>query len=183
MVSSKRQFILGAACALVLAGVACSQDKKSARTAKHKRQVEASFGMSTRAPTRKEVTELGLKWAVRAQGQIVTAVSKDSAMAKAGIQKGDVVLKLDQNEIFSQDDIADFLRVSEPGQRVKVQVQRAKGDKKETLSVALGTKKVRKSKTPTLKWEFASLGQLEFALARAKKKQRLVLVGLSGAET
>ena len=73
--------------------------------------------------------------------------------------------------------------MSEPGQKVKVQVQRAKGDKKETLAVALGTKKVRKSKTPTLKWEFASLGQLEFALARAKKKQKLVLVGLSGAET
>ncbi len=139
--------------------------------------------MSTRAPTRKEVQELGLKWEVRAHGQIVTAVSKDSATAKAGIQKGDVVLKLDQNEIFSQDDIADFLRVSKPGQKVKVQVQRAKGAKKETLAVALGAKKMRKSKTPTLKWEFASLGQLKFALARAKKEQKLVLVGLSGAET
>jgi PDZ domain-containing secreted protein len=67
----------------------------------------------------------------------------------------DVVVKFDKNELYSEDDIADFLLVSKPGQKVVVKVQRAKTDKLATVRLELGS----------------------------KKEGRLVLVGLSGAET
>ncbi len=143
----------------------------------------ASLGMSTRAPSAEEVEQLDLKMQVKIQGQIVSEVSEDGAAAKAGIQKGDAILKLDKNGIFSQDDIADFLRVSKPDQKVDVQVVRAKNSEEETLAVSLGSKSVEASTDPRLEWEFASLGQLDKALARAKEKGSLLFVGLSGAET
>ena len=166
-------------CAAVVA-----QDEQQTKPAKEIRYVKvASLGIKSRAPSRKEVKELGLKWEVRAQGQIVTEVSEDDAAAKAGIQKGDVLLQLDDNEIFSLDDIADFLRVSKPGQKVDLRLWRAKNSEQETLSVSLGSKQVRAASKPELEWQFASLGQLAAALAEAKNADKLLLVGLSGAET
>ena len=94
----------------------------------------ASLGMSTRAPSGEEVKQLDLKMRVKIQGQIVSAVSEDGAAAKAGIQKGDAIVKLDKNDIFSQDDIADFLRVSKPGQKIDIQLVRGKNSEEEALS-------------------------------------------------
>ncbi len=143
----------------------------------------ASFGMNTRAPSREEVEQLDLKMLVKIQGQIVSGISDDGAAAKAGIHKGDAILKLDQNSIFSQDDIADFLRVSKAGQKVAVQVVRGKNSEEEELVVSLGSQRVEASTAPRLEWDFASLGQLDAARAEAKKEGKLLLVGLSGAET
>jgi C-terminal processing protease CtpA/Prc len=166
---------------LVLCCPVATQDEQKT---KPQEQVKvASFGMSTRAPSTEEVAQLDLKMQVKIQGQIVSEVAEDGAAAKAGIQKGDAILKLDKNGIFSQDDIADFLQVSKPDQKVTVQVVRAKNSEEETLSVSLGSESVAASTAPRLEWEFASLGQLDAALARAKKQGTLLFVGLSGAET
>ncbi len=96
----------------------------------------ASLGMITRAPSTEEVKQLDLKNLVKIQGQIVSEVSADGAAAKAGIQKGDAILKLDRNGIFSQDDIADFLRVSKPGQNVDVVLVRGKDSEETALARA-----------------------------------------------
>ena len=143
----------------------------------------ASLGMSTRAPSREEVKQLDLKMQVQIQGQIVSEVSEDGAAANAGIQIGDAILKLDRNGIFSQDDIAHFLRVSKAGQKVAVQVVRGKNSEEEELVVSLGSQRVDASTVPRLEWGFASIGQLDAALAKAKQEGKLLLVGLSGAET
>ena len=101
----------------------------------------------------------------------------------AGIAPGDVVVKLGKNELYSQDDIADFLLASKPGQKVVALVLRANTKKEEALTVTLGKGKAKAPEAPRLEWQYASLGQLTDALAKAVKEDKLLLVGLSGAET
>lgn len=108
---------------------------------------------------------------------------KDSAATKAGLAAGDVIVRLGNVEVFSQDDIADVLHVSAPGQKLKAAVLRAKTGKEETVEIALGTREVKVPKVAPLAWDYASLANLDAALAQAKKDKKLVLVGLSGAET
>lgn len=143
----------------------------------------ATLGVSTRAPTKEEVKNLGLTFEVRARGQIVSKLVKDGAATKAGLMVGDVLVRLGNVEVFSQDDIADVLRVSAPGQKLEASVLRAKTGKEETVEVALGTIEIKAPKQPPLAWDFASLANLDAAVANAKKDKKLVLVGLSGAET
>lgn len=143
----------------------------------------ATLGASTRAPTKEEVKKLGLKFEVRARGQIVSELIKDGAATKAGLAAGDVIVRLGNVEVFSQDDIADVLRVSAPGQKLKAAVLRAKTGKEETIEIALGTKEIKEPKVAPLPWVYASLANLDAALAKAKKDKKLVLVGFSGAET
>ncbi len=143
----------------------------------------ATLGASTRAPSKEEVKQLDLKFEVRARGQVVSDVEKDSAAGKAGIEAGDVLVKLGAVELFSQDDIADVLRVSKPGKKLEAVVLRAKTLKEEKVSVSLGAKEMKAPEKPRLEWQFASLASLADAVAKAKKEKKLVLVGLSGAET
>lgn len=143
----------------------------------------AVLGMTTTAPSIKQAKARGLKIQVRICGQVVTEVNQRGPAAKAGIGVGDILVQLDDNEIYSQDDIADYLAVSQPRQKVRLLVVRAKTDKRKTLNLVLGSKRAKAAKKGQLEWQFASLGQLDEALARAKKENRLVLVGLSGAET
>jgi len=172
------------AAGLVLTSPASAQGKRSAKPAEAPDTIElATLGMTTTAPTRQEAKARGLKIEVRIRGQLVTAVEPRGPAAKAGIRKGDVLVQIDNNEIYSQDDIADFLVVSKPEQKVDLLVVRAKGNKAKTLRAVLGGKRVKAPKEPRLEWQFASLGQLDAAIAKAKKEQRLILIGLSGAET
>lgn len=159
-----------------------AQVEKPAKLARESRTV-AVLGMTTNAPTMKEARDRGLKFEVRCRGQLVTSVAKGGPAAKAGIKVDDVLVQFDENELFSEDDIADFLLVSKPGQIVVVHVQRAKTDKKVKVKLELGSEKIDARTEPVLEWQFAGLGQLDDALAKAKKEGRLVLVGLSGAET
>ena len=156
-----------------------------ATEAQHKDPVVmvATLGATTRQPTRDEVKELGLKWEVRVRGQVGTDVAEDGAASKAGIVQGDVIVKLGGVEVFSQDDIADVLRVSLPGQKVSASILRAKSEQEDVVAVSLGQKKVKAPKTPQLEWDYASLANLDAALAAAKQDKKLVLVGLTGAET
>ena len=166
---------------LVLTSPTSAQEKRSSKT-RHTIEL-ATLGMTTTAPTPQEARARGLKMEVRVRGQLVTAVAKRGPAARAGIRRGDVVEQIDDNEIYSQDDIADFLVVSKPKQKIDLHVVRAKGNKKKTLQVVLGSKRVKAPKEPRMRWQFASLGQLNAAIAKAKKEQRLILIGLSGAET
>jgi S1-C subfamily serine protease len=143
----------------------------------------ASLGAATRAPTKEEVDKLGLKVDVCARGQVVTEVAEGGAAAKSGLVAGDVIVKLDRVELFSEDDVADILRVNSPGKTVEAAVLRAASKKEEVLQMALGSQEVAAPEAARMEWQFASLANLDAALAKAKKEGRLVLVGLSGAET
>ncbi len=145
--------------------------------------VVASLGVVTRPATAAEAKEQGLKADKCVRGQVVTEVAKEGSAVAAGIEPGDVLIQLGKVDLFSGDDLADFLRVSRPGQKVEALLRRAKSAKEETLTITLGSVAIEAPKEPALAWQFASLAQLDEALAKAKQENRLVLVGLSGAET
>lgn len=141
------------------------------------------LGAETRIPTADEMKTYQLARLVgKVQGQYLSAVAKGGPAGKAGLEVGDVLLALDANKIFSRDDIEDFLRVSQPGANVKVLVKRAGTLKEETVTVTLGAKTAA-ADGKHFAWQYAGLGQLDAALAAAKKDGKLVLVGLSGADT
>ena len=169
---------------LVAPAAAAQQPEKPAKPKVKKRVIAvATLGMKTRQPTRDEMKRHELKMEVRVQGQVVTEVEDDGVADKGGITVGDIVLKLGANEVFSQDDIADFLRVSQPSQKVAVELLRGKTSKIKTVSLRLGAEKREAPSEPRLEWQFSSLGQLPAAMAKAKKEKKPLLVGLSGAET
>lgn len=141
---------------------------------------EGALGIQTRAPTNKEAELHVFPNARRYYGQVTTEVEKEGPAYKAGIGVGDVILKLNENRIYSQDNILDFLRVTPPETSVTITMKRVGREKEETLAVILGR---RKSEANGIPWQFASLEQLASALALAKKEGRKVLIGISGAET
>jgi S1-C subfamily serine protease len=143
----------------------------------------AALGVTTRSPSKIGVTERGLPYVVRAQGQIVVEVAKGSAAEKAGINKGDIIFTFGKNKVYSQDDLKDYLAIRKPGDSVALKVQRAKSDKREDVTLRLGSRRCKAPHGPELRWQYAGLGQLPAALKDAKKQDKLLLVGLSGAET
>jgi predicted metalloprotease with PDZ domain len=147
----------------------------------------ATLGVVTRPATADEARDLGLQVDRCVRGQVVTEVAKESGAAKVGIGPGDVLLRLGKVDLFSGDDIADFLRASKPWQTVEAVVRRAPtakdGQQEETVSLTLSSAVVEQPREPVFAWQFASLAQLPDALAKAKEQKRVVLVGLSGAET
>ncbi|MAG58120.1 MAG: hypothetical protein CMJ83_17685 [Planctomycetes bacterium] len=141
----------------------------------------AQLGAATRAPTPSEVKTLGLPFAVRTQGQIVTEVDPKGPAARAGLERGDAILALNANTLFSRDDVEDFLRVTKPGTKVSARVARARTAKREKLAITLGTRTVGGS--PGITWKHAGLAQLKTVLKLARDDRKRILVGLSGAET
>lgn len=161
-----------------------SAAQEPVKTAKDARLVAvATLGVVTRPATVEEAKQQGLTVDKCVRGQVVTEVVKAGGAAAAGIEPGDVLIQLGKIDLFSGDDLADFLRVSRPGQKVEAIVRRVKNAKEETVPVTLGSVAVEATKMPALAWQFASLAGLPEALAKARKENRLVLVGLSGAET
>lgn len=143
----------------------------------------ASLGASTRAPTKDEVEKLGLKLEVRARGQVLVEVAEGGAASKSGLVAGDVIVMFDKVEVFSQDDIADVLRASPPGREIEAVVVRTGSKKEEVMRIALGSEQSDVPESPRLAWQDAGLAHLDAAIAKAKQEKKLVLVGLSGAET
>lgn len=70
---------------------------------------------------------------------IKVSITKNSAAEKAGLTRGDVILKLDDTDILDFEDISDFMDYTKPGDKVKVTYQRA--GKQETTEVTVGEQK------------------------------------------
>jgi S1-C subfamily serine protease len=142
----------------------------------------AALGAQTRVPTYEEAKAYGLTTLVGCRnGQYVKTVDKGGSAEKAGLKEGDIILALDKNRLFSRDDLADFLRVSKPGSKVEVLVKRAGTFKEETVFLTFDAGAELSDKS--VAWQYAGPGQLDVALAAAKKEKKLVLLGLSGADT
>ena len=91
-------------------------------------------------------------------------------------------MALDDNELFSADDVADFLLVSRQGRHAAAHVRR-KGEAKERVFDVVLAAAPAALPADRIVWQFAGLGQYDAALAAAKKASTRVLVGLSGADT
>ena len=142
----------------------------------------AVLGFESRAVTLQEAKEKNLPIDVRANGQMITETVKEGPAEKAGLRKDDIILKLDDNVIYSRDDIEDFVRAAKPGQKVRVSLQR---DKVMEIELTLGERELtaEEAKEDRFVWQYASLARLDAALKDAKEQKKIVLVGLSGAET
>ena len=69
-------------------------------------------------------------------GAYVASVVEDGPAAKAGIQEGDVITKLDDDEITSADGLIIALRSHEVGEKVEITLMRGKEEKKVTVELA-----------------------------------------------
>lgn len=117
----------------------------------------------------------------RSPGLIVDRVWKDSPAAKAGIQVGDVLFKIERNFLFSRDDLWDFLATSMPGAEATVSCFRAGSERK----IAVKLEQVEDSSVgrSTFPWDYAGLAQLAQALTYAEITGKNALVGLFGSDT
>ena len=150
---------------------------------KGKKEKVATLGVSTAVPSDEVAKSLELANKVRVLGRAVTKVAPNSAAAKAGLQVEDVLLRLGSNDLYSADDIADFLSVSKPGDKVELVFKRPGSAEDRETSVTFGEVEQVAASGPRLAWQYSGLGQLPQALEEARAKKKKVLVGLSGAET
>jgi len=143
----------------------------------------ATIGLTTSVPPSETAEAMALADNVRVHGRFVDQVEANGPAAEAGLQPGDVLLQLGDNDLYSADDVADFLAVSSPGDRIPVAFKRSGDVQARQTTVTLG--ELRKTEAPGsgLRWTFAGLGQLPKALETARAKKKKVMVGLSGAET
>jgi len=143
----------------------------------------ASLGAETRNATEEEAKayDLGKQKVGCTNGQFVKAIEKGGPADKAGLKEGDMLLSLDANKLYSRDDLSDFLGVMKSGAKVEAFVKRAGTFKEEKVTLTLGAGPEASGKG--IVWRHAGLGQLDSALAAAKKDGKPVLVGLSGADT
>lgn len=58
------------------------------------------------------------------EGVLIRELFDDSAAAKAGLEAGDVIVAIDDDDIDDGDDLGDFMEDTEPGQEVEVRVIR-----------------------------------------------------------
>ena len=132
------------------------------------------IGVSIQNLTKDLADSLGLS---RTDGAVVGTVEDDSPAAKAGIEPGDVVLKLDGRTIESSSDLSRAVRAMRPGQKVAVTVWRA--GKARELTVTVGEFKdeeaTRTARASGGKAEKAKPGKLGLAVAEVPADQKKAL--------
>ncbi|MGQ9466734.1 MAG: S1C family serine protease [Anaerolineae bacterium] len=79
---------------------------------------------------------LGIRYIMRTRGAEITEVVPDSPADKAGLQVGDIILKVDDQRVRSSRPLTDILLSYRPGDRVILTVER-KGKETE-IPVTLG---------------------------------------------
>jgi len=82
---------------------------------------------------------LGLSLANKGEDVIVGGTSEDSPASKAGLETGDVILKINGKAVGNSGDIISRVQDSAPGDKLKFTVKR--GDAEKDLEVTLGTRK------------------------------------------
>jgi serine protease Do len=75
----------------------------------------------------------GLK---KTAGALVSSVEKDGPAAKAGIEPGDVILKVDGREVQGTMDVSGYVADLKPGSTAKVEVWRKGGSRVLTVTIA-----------------------------------------------
>ena len=113
-------------------------------------------------------------------GLIIDATIEGSALALAGLRVGDKIIQVNDNVIFSVDDLNDILALSQPGNLGKVYYIRDGAER--TVEVKFGEKYACDS-AYALHWDYAGLAQLPLAMKEAARRETVVLVGLSGSDT
>jgi len=107
----------------------------------------------------------GLK---KTSGALVSSVDKDGPAAKAGMEPGDVILKIDGREVQGSMDVSGYVADLRPGSTAKVEVWR-KGASRE-LTVTIGEMKPQTTAAATP--DAASQGRLGVAVRALTPEER-----------
>jgi serine protease Do len=86
------------------------------------RVTRGRIGVEITSITRDLADSLGL---AKAEGAVVGRVEEDSPAAKAGLEAGDVILKIDGRTVDSSADLSRTIRAVRPGQKVTLGISRA----------------------------------------------------------
>lgn len=80
------------------------------------------------------------------EGAKITGVTKGSAAEKAGLAKGDIITKIDEDKIAGPEALSDVIGFKKPSDEVKVTYKRA--GKSKTVTATLGKRKVTRKFAP-----------------------------------
>jgi serine protease Do len=144
------------------------QLKKSGRVTRGR------IGVSIQNVTKEVAESLGL---ARTDGALVGAVEEDSPAGKAGIEVGDVILKVDGRTLEGSADLSRTIRAVRPGQKVTLQVWRAGKTRDFTVTVSEfkdedgGARPAGKGK----KGDAAKPGKLGLAVSEVSAEQKKAL--------
>jgi len=106
-------------------------------------------------------------------GALVNSVEKGGAADKAGIQPSDVILKFDNKEVATSNELPRIVASTKPGAKVSVQVWR-KGEKKD-LQIVVGEtpdERTAKRSAPTKKGSSEALTKLGLTASELTPDQR-----------
>lgn len=70
-----------------------------------------------------------------AKGAKITAVSEGSAAAKAGLKKGDIITRIDNEKITEADDVSRIIRSKKPGEKVNITFLRDGKEQKQAVEL------------------------------------------------
>ncbi|MCA1632855.1 MAG: PDZ domain-containing protein [Acidobacteria bacterium] len=114
------------------------------------------LGVYTEPVTRENVSRLGLSGAPR--GVAVGRVAENSPAAKAGLQKDDVILRFDGEQVTSTQKLSRLINESAPGHTARLTISR--GGSERELSVTLGKREFMGGAN-AMKFENGELFRLE----------------------
>jgi serine protease Do len=139
------------------------------------------IGVAISNVTRDLADSLGLP---RTDGAAVGSVEEDSPAAKAGVEVGDVILKIDGRTVESSADLSRTIRAVRPGQKVTVSVWRA--GKMRDITILVGEFKeeevARTAQGGKGKKETAKPGKLGLAVTEVSAERRKALKVTGGVE-
>ncbi|EFK96293.1 Peptidase S1C, Do [sediment metagenome] len=137
------------------------------------------IGVAISNVTRDLADSLGLP---RTDGAAVGSVEEDSPAARAGVEVGDVILKIDGRTVESSADLSRTIRAVRPGQKVTVSVWRA--GKMRDITILVGEFKDDESVRTAQggKKETAKPGKLGLAVTEVGADRRKALKVAGGVE-
>ena len=78
---------------------------------------------------------LGVVTEYNDKGAEIQSITKESAAEKAGLKKGDVIVKIDNRKIDAADDVTDAIRAHKPGDKVAITYLRDEKEQKATANL------------------------------------------------
>jgi serine protease Do len=131
------------------------------------------IGVSITGVTKDLAESLGL---AKAQGAAVGTVEEGSPAAKAGLEAGDVILKIDGRVVEGSSDLSRTIRAMKPGSKVNLTVWRAGKSREVPLTVAeFKDEEAAKAATPKAKKAEAKPGKLGLAVTELTAEQKKAL--------
>jgi serine protease Do len=103
-------------------------------------------------------------------GVVVSFVQKDGAAGAAGIEKGDIILKINNNLVNSRSDFEEMLSYQSPGDRISVEYRKGQRVQQKTLTLTN-----REGTTERLKREIFSSRSLGADFEKVSKVERDLL--------